>query len=338
MRTLGGIEQTDRQKLSPSLRDSCVAAFESAFRTEPDSGAHSAAEWGLRSWGHGDKVRTLKNELASKEVPPGRNWIISPSGHTMAIFRGPIESRVGSPPDEPNRDASDEEQVTRLIDRTFAVGTTEVTFEQFLKFEPDFRHYPNSYAPSPDCPAGAITWHKAAEYCNWLSQEEGLPEDQWCYEEIRKYEMNPVSDYLSRTGYRLPSEAEWEYACRAGSAAAYSWGNARALANRFSWNIDNSKGQIWPVGSLCPNRFGLFDMHGSVAEFSQDPSDEDSPPIAGADVELIPDPYEHDIKRAERGGSASEGINFLRSANRRQAKSYSSTSFLRGFRLARTLR
>ncbi|RLS34681.1 MAG: serine/threonine protein kinase [Planctomycetota bacterium] len=338
LRVLAGIDATARQNFRPDLQENCLTAFETAFRTEPDSGVHSAAEWGLRSWGRSDKIESLTQELASKEIPPDRTWLISPTGHSMAIFRGPVEAHIGSLLDEPNRDASDESPLTRKINRTFSVGTKEVSFEQYLKFDPGFPHRVNGYTPSFDCPAAAVTWHRVAEYCNWLSKEEGITEDQWCYEEVRMYVMKPVNDYLSRTGYRLPSEAEWEYACRAGSVDSYSWGNARSLASRFTWNIDNSKGHNWPVGSLCPNRFGLFDMHGSVAEWTQDPCEEDSPPVAGDDVEMIPEPYEHDLKRAERGGSASESVAYQRAANRRQAKSFSTTSFLRGFRIARSLK
>lgn len=342
IRVLAGIDATARQNFNPGLRENCLAAFETAFRTDPDSGVHSAAEWGLRSWGRSDKIESLTQELASKEIPSDRTWLISPTGHTMAIIRGPVEAHLGSPLDEPNRDASDEAPVTRKINRTFAVGTKEITFEQYLKFDPTFPHKKNAYTPSMDCPVVALTWHKAASYCLWVSREEGIPEDQWCYTEVAPYEYEPVDDYLSRTGYRLPSEAEWEYACRAGTSAAYYWGNTPSLADRYSWNLDNSRGHNWPVGLLCPNRWGLFDMHGNVAEWMQEPYHE-SPPLTDVDTEIpvslkTQDFQTHDIKRAERGGVSSDAVDYQRSANRRFAKSFSSPSFQRGFRLTRTLR
>lgn len=340
IRTLASIDATHRQNFSPTFRDNCVAAFETHFRTDPDSGVHSAAEWGLRSWGRSDKIESLTKELASKEVSPDRNWLISPTGHTMAIIRGPVEAHIGSPPDEPNRDASDETQVVRQINRNFAMGTKEVTLEQYLKFDTNFPHKANSYSPSLDCPVVALTWHRVAEYCNWLSQEEGIPEDQWCYEEVSHHEMNPVADYLSRTGYRIPSETEWEFACRAGATSIYSWGNSQSLANRFAWNIENSHGHNWPVGSLSANRFGLFDMHGNVAEWTQDPWLE-SPAVSGPDTEIpIPllEPNPHDMKRVDRGGASSDALEYQRAANRRPAKSYSGVSFRKGFRLARSIR
>ena len=335
LRVLAGIDATARQNFRPALQDNCLTAFETAFRTDPDSGVHSAAEWGLRSWGRSDRIESLTQELASKEIPTDRTWLISRTGHTMAIIRGPVEAHIGSPLDEPNRDASDEAPVTRKINRSFAMGTKEVTFEQFLKFDPGFPHKKNAYTPSLNCPVVALTWHKAAHYCLWLSKEEGIPEDQWCYQEVSPHEFEPVDEYLSRTGFRLPTEAEWEYACRAGTNNSYYWGNSRTVANRYSWNLDNSKGLNWPVAMLCPNRYGMFDMLGNVAEWTQDPYVEETLDT-NEDIGKTWN-YEHDIKRTERGGAGSESVAYQRTANRRPVKSYSSTSFQRGFRVAKTL-
>ncbi len=261
-------------------------------------------------------------------------------GQTLVVFRGPVEVRTGSPPGEPGRDASDEELHVRGIRREFAVSTTEVTFEQFLRYLPDFRHAKKKeYSPTPDCPAVMVTWHRAAEYCNWLSQQEGIAKDQWCYR-IEKGRAIPEENYLHRTGYRLPTDVEWEYACRAGTTTAFSWGNDPELFRRYAWTIENSGGRNWPVGSLCPNRFGLFDVHGNASEWVQDNYifDDKSRPIltAGDDIEdkrLFGEESDRDV----RGGSAGQFVQYQRSANRTPTKAKSNVSAHTGFRIARTL-
>src|SRR5262249_8548734 len=81
--------------------------------------------------------------------------------------------------------------------------------------------------------------------------------------------MKMATNYLSRTGYRLPTEAEWEYACRAGSDTRFSFGEAGDLANKFAWSGTNSSDKSHPVGELMPNDLGLFDMHGNALEWCQ---------------------------------------------------------------------
>ena len=111
-------------------------------------------------------------------------------------------------------------------------------------------------------------------YCNWLSEQEGLPKDQWCYlpNEAGAYAegMTIPADVLERTGYRLPTEAEWEYACRAGAVTSRYYGHSIDLLDAYAWYQANSKEHAWTCGSLLPNDLGLFDMLGNVFEWCQD--------------------------------------------------------------------
>lgn len=329
LRCLAGMPQ---DKIPAERRPALLSSVTELFKSDPDAGVHSAAEWMLRSYGHGAMLQSLKQQLAKPEPDASDRWYVNEHGLTMVVFRGPIDVRVGSPPDEPNRDESDESIVDKTIGRSFAVSTTEVTVEQFLAYLPEYSHRNNVFSPTPECPVNGLTWHRAAEYCNWLTKEE-LGSDAACFL-ASGHEMFPVPDHLSRTGYRLPTEAEWEYACRAGTLTTYSWGNDPELAERFAWINVNSGGRHSPMGTRCPNSFGLFDMHGNVTEWTLDLYTELR--VMGPDVESQLSQYE-DAQRATRGGSSGSLVSLVRAANRTPAPSRSGISTNTGFRVARTV-
>jgi formylglycine-generating enzyme required for sulfatase activity len=192
---------------------------------------------------------------------------VNGQGQTFVVLPGPVEFLMGSPATEAGR-GGDESLHRRRIGRTFALATTHVTVEQFKRFAPRFGHDQMHLYPQPDCPLGGVTWYQAAAYCNWLSWQERLPEAEWCYvrnQEDRYAEgMRLAPDYLKRTGYRLPTEAEWEYACRAGAVTSRYYGRAEELLGRYAWYFSNSWERTRPVGGLEPNDLGLFDMHGNL--------------------------------------------------------------------------
>ena len=122
--------------------------------------------------------------------------------------------------------------------------------------------FPNtSHFRGADLPVEQITWPQAARFCNARSRLEELKP---CYNE------DTGECDFSAAGYRLPTEAEWEYACRAGTATAYSFGNDQRALGDYAWYAENSAKKTHPVGQKRPNAWGLFDMHGNVAEWCQD--------------------------------------------------------------------
>ena len=152
---------------------------------------------------------------------------------------------------------------------------------------------------------------------------------------MRARGLKPYPDYLTRSGYRLPTEAEWEYACRAGSVTAYPFGASEEyLPHYVRYNVPIKGGGMCPVSTLKPNDLGLFGVLGNAIEWCQDgygPYPAEPPGGAAADAgggEVLP--------RVLRGGSYLNPPSLVRSATRQSIYAISPVDTA-GFRVARTL-
>lgn len=286
----------------------------------------------------GERCGTPQGRELRKPQPGtrGADWFENSQGQTFAEFRGPVEFSMGSPSNEPRRDGN-ETRHRRKIDRNFAIAITEATVEQFGRFRADYSPDPQ-VGPSPQCPASTLSWLDAVKYCRWLSEQERFPESQMCYPPVERIhaEMTFPADMLERTSYRLPTESEWEYVCRAGTTSRYFFGEDERHATSFAWVLANSREITWPVGQLRPNPFGLFDIQGNLQEWCQDafaeyPVDDNSVVMAVAEIEGL-----SNTDRVFRGAMFRSPYRPMRSAFRFRFPPSSSISIF-GFRIARTI-
>ena len=177
-------------------------------------------------------------------------------------------------------DARDREKPSHEvhIDYDVAISKYLVTVEDYMLFAqatgvevPEERHEHLGF----DVPVRRVRWTDAKAYCNWKTQREGMT-------------------------YRLPTEAEWEYACRAGSTTKYSFSDDENMLGDYAWYASNSEGVTHNVGSKKPNAWGIYDMHGNVWEWCQDRYSDDYmiTPVDGSAYAV-----ENKNGRVLRGGS-----------------------------------
>lgn len=228
----------------------------------PDAGIHAAARWLLTNWKCDATLQASEKILKTTLPSTNRNWYVTQGKKTRNAFTmARIDGRQNS-----------------LIGRVYEIATTEVSLKQYYDSRTnDDHHFNIERHPDMNCPVSVINWFEAVKYCQWLSEHEGVPEDQWCYPSLEKLEaaiihqqpnlMAMLQPDLTRTGYRLPTAAEWSHACRAGTTTQWAFGHDDQFLPQYAWCGKNSLLRSWPGGLRKPNDFGVFDMYGNVAEW-----------------------------------------------------------------------
>jgi len=253
-------------------------------------------------------------------------------GHALPmVLVQPGSFLMGSPVNEPGRQ-DDEHQHLVTLTRGFWMATTEVSqalYEEVMGTNP-------SRWVSPLRPVENVTWFDCVRFCNQLSEQHGFQQVYSITDDV--VEWDPMVD-----GYRLPTEAEWEYSSRAGTSTMFSFGDDPDRLHQFGNYCDQACQRAWrdstqvdghaftaPVGSFEPNAWGLYDMHGNLWEWCWDWwAPFEAPPLVDPQG-----PLSGSLK-AERGGCWEVGPDMCRQAYRHYVEPDQKRSYL-GFRIVRT--
>jgi len=229
--------------------------------------------------------------------------------------------------DKVNAFYPDEQPVHKVSVKPLQMGRTQVTQGQYKKIMDD---NPSTFTESDDLPVTNLGPAEIIKFCNKLSQQEGLTP---CY-----IEKTRECDF-SKNGFRMPTEAEWEYACRAGTTTLFYTGNTEKDLDRAGWYLGNSGGKTHPVARKEPNAWGLYDMHGNVFEYTNDdwiPAMCYGRYLPEGAVKVFN--YYHSLNMTRGGGWFSEPSE-CRSATRACFCSWANIyqSYYMGFRIARSI-
>jgi formylglycine-generating enzyme required for sulfatase activity len=223
-----------------------------------------------------EESNTEKPEPPPEPLPPKTfyyTFIVQPSG----------EYTISSVEDEVDRYKGSEIRHSVTLTRPLALLDREITFEELIAFSPPYAQIMKQFDSAPNDAGFGAQWYDSVAFCRWLGQEMGLAETDQCYAdpETLDQEQHPRDPRetsfprnwpldVSKRGFRLPTESEWEMMARSGSRTAYGYGSEVALLDRFGWFTENSGKKVHPGRGKRPSVRGLYDLHGNLSEWTHD--------------------------------------------------------------------
>jgi serine/threonine protein kinase/formylglycine-generating enzyme required for sulfatase activity len=278
---LGGLEQS---QLDDDERDQATKVLNNLYISAKDGATHSAAGWALRRWGQNAP------QIPSTTGPRSRQtWFVNSLGlDMMEVPSGQFV--MGLPTNLPyQEDFSIAEPHEVTLTRPFYMSSIEITVGMYREFLKDpslstvdkpnwiaFNAQQKRVSPSAQHPINGATWIDAVRFCNWLSKTEGR---EPCYtlsdqtEPLRPWvSVEPIKVrrwdcHFGANGYRLPTEAEWEYSCRGGTSTVFYFGDDSNFLPHYACV---RQAHTFVGATLMPNPLGLFDHHGNVMEWCWD--------------------------------------------------------------------
>jgi formylglycine-generating enzyme required for sulfatase activity len=283
-----------------------VTMLKKEWRENPHPGVHAGTDRLLRKLNkHYEKNSGIEvvPESGTGDMKSAKNsWYINKHGMTLIKIASGQKYLSGSPENEQGRNENLEFQADRKINYSFEIGAKEVGEAEFFSL----------------IPKAKFKYRK-----EWLADHDASINDA-----TSKAILKP--DFIKLQGYRLPTEVEWEFACRAGTVTAYCFGNVQDHLSDYANYSWSRKDKMMPRGSYRPNFLGIFDMHGNVMEW------------AHGSISHAPLPTRTNVSAANdtdgvlRGGPWHNGPAWCRSAARNEGV-LTNKGFSTGFRVARTL-
>lgn len=333
------LEQVPRQLLDDGFRkqyieageiltevDSLVREIRNAIATKQYSQLLACVQRYLELKANDPEARTLQQKIEKLTTITTRNGTKLRRIPAGRFYMGSHES------DEFLRN-NEHPQHRVLITKNLFVGVYPVTQKDFLEI---MEYNPSAASDKELCPVDSTTWFSAIEFCNKMSESESL---QPFYElsKVKRRTNGGIESaevkQLNGDGFRLLSEAEWEYVCRAGSITPWCFGDQVMDVNEHAWFFDNSTSETHPVGEKKPNAWGIFDMHGNVMEWCCDWYGEFYYQTCQDEIENPLGPNDGTSK-VLRGGAWQFGAEATRSAYRNSSAPDAVSSVI-GFRICR---
>jgi formylglycine-generating enzyme required for sulfatase activity len=298
-----GLGEHPLDQLPSAERDDLLKTLATMYAEHPSRTIHSAVGWLLRRWGQDESVCAVEEKELAYDATGAREWYViqvEPPVEFNSLPKGPIKQEEGSfdlmapiyftmlvYPGGEFEMGDPGKQQRKSVPGPFAVSDREVTWRQFSAVDDD-RHrkqWENQFQQHlhPDEPVFGVSWFEPVNYCRWLTESKMPGEKNQCYAK-KDLSGSDVKDkgwvsFPNNTdwpmnpklpGFRLLTEAEWEYFARGGMETRYSFGSSESLLAEYGWFSDNSAKWSHRTRELRPSVAGVFDIHGNLVEWVDD--------------------------------------------------------------------